>query len=531
MKFSLSGKKLGRCAVLTAALVMVASAAFAASAPKYVFYFIGDGMGPAQRQAAQYFYKIETNNPKAKLVMNSMPTSALVTTYSDNTMITDSAAGGTALATGFKTTNGLISKLPNGKNIKTIAEAARDAGFAVGIATTTRITHATPASFSAHNMSRGNENEIAIDQLNSDFDYLAGGGYRHFVAKDNKLGLKSKRKDNRDLVAEFKAKGYKTFVGDNARDAFRSYNPKKGDKVLAPLGYSALGMEIDRINSKETKNAMPALSELTEKGIEVLSAQKKPFFMMVEGGRIDYAAHCNDATGTIYDTLALDKAIAKAYEFYKKHPKETLIVVAADHETGGMAMGISLDSKGYFLNLKELLKVKASTEDVLAYVYPKMIKDYPDTEKRHNAYLKYVAENFGLSDLNKRELKKLNYAMTTEDRNVNLSPEKQITYGYAYTPTMIAVGHLVSERARISWTSYVHTSSVIALSAVGNQCERFSGFKDNTDLPRTMASIMGVKLSSFNAGPSKALLGDTYGPNEKYSKMPYGETENVAGKN
>lgn len=517
--------------VLSFCLVMMASVAFAADAPKYVFYFIGDGMGPAQRQSAEYFYKMETKNPNAKLLMNSLGTSALVTTYSDSTLVTDSAAGGTALATGFKTTNGVISKLPDGRDIKTIAEAARDAGFAVGLATTTRISHATPAAFSAHNMSRGNENEIAVDQLNSGFDYLAGGGFRHFVAKDNAEGLKSKRKDGRDLVAEFKAKGYTTFVGDGARDAFRGYQPKKGDKVLASLCSSAVGMEIDRRFSTEKVNAMPALSELTEKGIELLSAQEKPFFMMVEGGRIDYASHCNDAAGTIYETLSLDAALGKAYDFYKKHPKETLIVVAADHETGGMAMGISLDSKGYFLKLKELCKVKASVEDVLAYVYPEMIKKYSDVKSRRKAYLAYVAENFGLSDLNPQELKKLETAMAVEDRNQTLSFEDQTTYGYAYTPTMIAVAHLVSERARIGWTSYVHTSSVIALSAEGCQAQQFAGFRDNTDLPRTMAKLMGVKLSSFDVDPSKALLGKTVGPDEKYSKLPYGKTQNVAGKN
>ena len=525
-----SSKKVACAFVVLATALLMASSVFAA-APKYVFYFIGDGMGPAQRQAAQYFYKIETQNPAAKLVMNSFPVSALITTHSDNTMITDSAAGGTALATGFKTTNGAVSKLPDGTSIKTIAEAARDAGYAVGIATTTRITHATPAAFSAHNMSRGNENEIAIDQLGTNFDYLAGGGFRHFVAKGNAEGLKSKRKDNRDLVAEFKAKGYTTFIGDKARDTFRAYQPKKGDKVLAPLAYSALGMEIDRRNSAEKVNAMPALSELTEKGIEVLEAQDKPFFMMVEGGRIDYAAHCNDASGTIYDTLALDAAIAKAFAFYKKHPEETLIVVAADHETGGMAMGISLDSKGYFLKLNELMKVKVSIEDTLAYVYPAMLKEFPQATKRHQEYLKYVGENFGLTELNERELKKLESAMDIEDRNQKLSAAEQTTYGYAYTPTMIAVAHLVSERARISWTSYVHTSSVIALSAIGVQAENFGGFKDNTDIPRTIAKAIGAELSSFKLESSKALLGYTSGPNEKYSKIPYGHTENVAGKN
>lgn len=527
----MDGKKMFRTLIMAASLVLLATVSFAAGTPKYVFYFIGDGMGPAQRQSAQYFYKIETNNPEAKLVMNSLPHSALVTTHSDNTIITDSGAGGTALASGFKTANGVVGKLPDGTNIKSIAEAAKEMGYAVGLATTTRITHATPAAFSAHNMSRSNENEIALDQLDSGFDYLAGGGFRHFVAKDNAQGLKSKRKDDRDLVAEFAAKGYTTFIGDDARDVFRSFHPQKGDKVLAPLAYSALGMEIDRRNSTQVENPMPALSELAAKGIEVLAAQEQPFFMMVEGGRIDYAAHCNDATGTIYDTLALDAAVAEAYDFYLQHPEDTLIVVAADHETGGMAMGISLDSKGYFLNLDELLKVKASVEDVLAYVYPQMVSDYPQLDARHQAYLNYVDEMFGLSDLNPRELAQLQSAMEIEDRNQQLPAEQQTNYGYAYTPTMIAVAHLVSERARVSWTSYVHTSSVITLSAIGAQSDRFDGFIDNIQIPRTLADVMNVQLSAFDTTPSKALLGETTGAQEKYSKIPYGHTENVTGKN
>ncbi len=502
-------------------VVLMGSVVFAANAPKYVFYFIGDGMGPSQRQAAQYFHKVETNNPDAKLMMNSLPNSALVTTHSANTLVTDSGAGGTALATGFKTTNGVIAKLPDGTNVKTIAEAARDRGFAVGIATTTRISHATPAAFSAHNMSRSNENEIAADQLNSGFDYFAGGGFRHFVKKGNDQGLKSKRKDTRDLISEFQDKGYNTFVGEKQRDAFRAFTPKKGDKVLAPLAYSTIAYEIDRRNSKVTENAMPSLAEMTAKGIEVLKAQEKPFFMMVEGGKIDYAAHCNDAAATIWDTLALDAALEEAYEFYKAHPDETLIVVAADHETGGMAMGISLDSKGYFLKLNELLKVKASTEDTLWYLYPGIYKKHADVEKRHQAYLAHVAEQFGLTDLTEGEKLKITKAMVIEDRNQTLPYEDQTNYGYEYTPTMIAVAQLVSYRARLNWTTYVHTASLIPLSSVGVGADLFNGFMDNTEIPRNIAKAMGVRLTP-SAGPvSKALLGETVGPQKTYSEKPY----------
>lgn len=513
-------KKFIRISIMTVCITMLAVAAFAA-APKYVFYFIGDGLGPTQRMAAEYYYKMETANPEAKLVMNSFPYSALVTTYSDNTLVTDSAAGGTALACGFKTTNGYIGELPDGTRLISIAEAARDKGYAVGIVTTTRLTHATPASFSAHNPDRDAENTIAIDQANSKFDYFAGGGYRNFVSKDNAQGLTSKRKDNLDIVKMFADKGYKLFVGESARDAFRAYKAKKGEKVFASLAASHIPYEVARRNSKLEKDKIPALSELTEKGIEVLSAQQKPFFMMIEGGRIDHAAHAHDAKSVILDTLAMDKAVKIAFDFYKKHPEETLIVTAADHETGGVALGISLDQNGYFLDLKELENITVSAEDNLDKFYNKLAAKESDIPKRHEAFIKYVESKWNLTDRTPSEDKILNNAMNVQDRNQSLPASEKVRYGYSYTPTMVAVTDLVSQRARIFWTSFVHTGTFIPASAVGIGSEKFSGFIDNTDIPTRIAAIMNVKLSDVKKTDSKALLGNTFGPQKKYSKIPY----------
>ncbi|WP_432736086.1 alkaline phosphatase [Maridesulfovibrio sp. FT414] len=515
-------KRILRPAVLAVCISLLAVSAFAA-APKYVIYFIGDGLGPTQRMAAELFYKMETGNPDAKLVMNTFPGSALVTTYSDNTLVTDSAAGGTALSCGFKTTNGYIAKLPDGSNIKTIAEAAKENGYAVGIVTTTRLTHATPASFSAHNPDRDAENEMAIDQANSGFDFFAGGGYRHFVAKDNKMGLKSKRKDDVDVVKMFTDKGYKTFVGDSTRDAFRAYTPKKGDKVFAALTSSHLPYEVERLHSTMKENKLPSLVELTEKAIASLDAQDKPFFLMVEGGRIDHAAHAHDPMSVIMDTIAMDDAVKAAYEFYKKHPEETLIVTAADHETGGVALGISMDSKGYFLNLKALENVKVSAEDNLDRYYNKLAEKEKDVEKRHAAFIKYVEENWALTDRTPGEDKILMDAMIVQDKNQDLSMEKKVRYGYSYTPTMVAVTDLISQRARIFWTSFVHTGTFIPASAIGKGADQFTGFIDNTDIPTRMAALMNVKLSDSKKTDSKALLGKTFGPQEKYSKIPYNQ--------
>ena len=499
---------------------LVAATAFAAT-PKYVFYFIGDGLGPSQRMAAEYYYKMETGNPEAKLVMNSFPQSALVTTYSDNTLITDSAAGGTALATGYKTTNGYLAKLPDGRDVKTLAEAAQEEGYAIGIVTSTRLTHATPASFSAHNPDRNASNEIAVDQADSGFDFFAGGGYRHFVPKNNPMGLKSKRKDGADVVKMFADQGYRTFVGEDARDDFRAYRPKKGEKVFAALAYSHLPYEVKRRNSDLTENRIPALSELTEKAIDSLTAQEKPFFLMVEGGRIDHAAHAHDAKSTILDTIALDRAIAKAFDFYKKHPKETLIVTAADHETGGVGLGISLDQKGYFLNLENLDKITVSAEDHLDRFYNKLAKKESNLDKRHATFVKYVEEKWGLTDRTASEDKILRDAMDVQDKNQSLPKKEKTLYGYSYTPTMVAVTDLVSQRARVFWTSFVHTGTYVPASAIGVGAEAFNGFIDNTEIPKKLAKLMDAELSTVKVDSSKALLGDTTGPQKKVSQIPY----------
>jgi alkaline phosphatase len=514
-------KKFRSVLLTSVCLLAMTGMSFAASTPRYVFYFIGDGLGPSQRQAAEYYYKMETGDKNAKLTMNSFPVAALVTTHSNNTLITDSAAGGTALASGIKTINGMIGKLPDGTNVPTLTEAAIKQGYATGIVTTTRLTHATPAAFTAHNVSRNNANAIAVDQLNSNVDFFAGGGYRYFVAKNNPEGLKSKRKDDRNLVKEFKGKGYTTFIGDDARDAFRNYDPQKGDKVMAALAYSHIPYEVARRNSELTKNKILSLAEMTEKAVTMLDKQEKPFFIMVEGGRIDHACHAHDATSAILDTIAFDEAIRVAYEFYKKHPEETLIVTAADHETGGIGLGISMDKYGYFLKLKELGNVTVSAEDNLNKKYNKMVKKIADVSKRHNTFIAYAEAKWGLTDRTAAEDKELRGSMVTQDNNQALSPEEKTLYGYAYTPTMVAVTNIISQRARISWTSFVHTGTVIPASAIGFKSELFAGFIDNTDIPKTFAKIMNANLSATGMAASEALLGETVGPQKKASLIPY----------
>ncbi|WP_244156024.1 alkaline phosphatase [Photobacterium angustum] len=342
---------------LIASSLLFSLGAHAADAPKYVFFMIGDGMGTAQRQISEYYLQQQNGDEAQRLAINAMPVAGIITTHSANTLVTDSAAAGTALATGVKTDNGVIAMDPKGHKLRSTLDAAKDKGMATGIVTTTRLTHATPATFVAKNISRDNENEIANDYLASNVDFFAGGGYRHFIN-----GEGSKRKDGKNLVDGFKQKGYHTFIGVDSSADFLAFHPTNSQKVFASFASSHLPYEIDRKKDLNT----PSLAQMTSKAIETLKYDPDGFFMLVEGGRIDHAAHANDVSTVIQDTIAFDQAVKAAVDFYEHHKDETLIIVAGDHETGGMGLGLG---ENYFVQLDKLKGVDESIEDKLQGVY------------------------------------------------------------------------------------------------------------------------------------------------------------------
>lgn len=451
--------------VLLASSLVLSAATQAADSPKYVFYMIGDGMSSAQRQVAEYYAQEQRNDPSYHLSINSLPVSGIITTQAVNSLVTDSAAAGTALATGVKTNNGVISLTPDGKKLNTLLEGAQKQGKATGLVSTTRLTHATPAVFVANNVNRNAENEIANDYVNANVDFIAGGGYRNFIT-----GEGSKRKDNRNLVTEFEQNGYETFIGEDSSKPFINYEPKSGDQVLALFTESHLPYAIDR-------TVTPSLAQMTEKGIELLSKDKEGFFMMVEGGRIDHAAHANDVAGVIGDTIAFDNAVKSALKFYDKHPKETLIVVVGDHETGGMGLGLG---KQYFLNLDLVANFQESIDGKLQKVY----------KGNRKAFYNHIAEKFALTDLTDEEKVGIEKAMDFVDAG---QTDTAKVWG-GYDPVAMAVSHITSKRAGVYWTSYAHTATQLPVSAVGVHSTDFGGFGDNTDIAMKMAKVMNVNI-------------------------------------
>ncbi|HOE62729.1 MAG TPA: alkaline phosphatase [Candidatus Sumerlaeota bacterium] len=290
---------------------------------KNIIFMIGDGMSFAHVDSA----RIKAMGADGRLYMERMPVTGLVKTHSANALVTDSAAGGTALATGFKTKNGTIGLAADGSKVESTLELAQKKGKSTGLVATSTISHATPASFSAHTKSRNSEEEIAVQLANSDINVLFGGGKHFFIPKSAE---KSKRKDEINPLEIAIANGYK-FV-----ETKKDFIEVQGNKILGLFQMSSL----------KTTGDEPTLSELTTKTIELLKGNKDGFFMMVEGSQIDWGAHENNPDYMIRQTLLFDMAIKAALDFAAKDG-ETLVIVTADHETGGLAIKSgNLDGSG-----------------------------------------------------------------------------------------------------------------------------------------------------------------------------------------
>lgn len=323
------------CKVLLAALcvVMLASSCSQEKKAKYVFYFIGDGMGFSHISLTEgYLATKEGKIGNSPLCFTQFPVMGMATSYSANRYITCSSAAGTALATGCKTNNGMLGVTPDSSNLVSIAYKIHNAGFPVGITTSVTIDHATPASFYANSAARSDYYSIAEQLASSDFEFFGGGGF---------YGAKDKREQEKSLYDIASQAGYEFAYGVDEYEAKKGSSDKmilfqKGEKKNNDLPYVA-----------EREDGDLTLPQVVESAVDFLNNQNG-FFLMVEGGKIDWAAHSNDLAGTIFEMLDFDQAIAAAYEFYKQHPDETLIVVTADHETGGVTLG---RGKGYVYDL------------------------------------------------------------------------------------------------------------------------------------------------------------------------------------
>ena len=454
---------------------------------KYVFFFIGDGMGSVQMNAAErYLASMEGRGGIVPLAMNLAPVTGSMTTYAKDRYITDSGASGTAIATGMKTSNGTVSMDAEHRYpLKTIAEIAKEKGRKVGIISTVDIDHATPAVFYAHQPRRSSYFDIAKQLANSGFDFFAGGDFRQ---KTDPQGV-----DRTGVIELAKRNG---FIHVQNATAFRYLEPGAGRVLfIHPDSNEEYAMPYAMDMDAESIT----LEQIVRKSIRMLD-NPEGFFIMVEGGKIDWACHGHDAAACIQEVLALDDAVKAALEFYDKHPKNTLILISADHETGGMSLGTS-----YGDNNVELSKLQwqtgSFTELTREYrnIRETRIAKYGTDSVRTGAdwAFAFVRNQTGLGDadrglgMNEHEIKSLRdaYERSFAVRNYE-DPMEYILYG-SYDPFMVSVCHMLSRKAGIGWTTFSHTAVPVPVRAFGAGAEIFDGYYDNTDIFDKLKKVMG----------------------------------------
>ena len=438
---------------------------------KYVFYFIGDGMGANQVLAAEMYRSALQGEPlgRVQTLMTTFPYSGHASSYSKTNGITDSAAAGTCLATGTKTRNGMLGMDQDSVPLKTIAEELKAQGWGIGIMTTVAIDHATPAAFYAHVPDRDKYYKIGQQLASSDFDFFGGAGFHHPQGKHDDKKM--------NLYRNAEKAGYTIAHGVEEAQKLLMNPPNMADKLIlvqktddegAKHG-SNLSYAIDR------KPGDLTLAEIVSTAIPFLEARYERFFMMVEGGMIDYACHGDDAATAIGEVWDMDEAMQVAYKFYEQHPDETLIVVTADHETGGLALGNS----DYTLLLDVLQNQKCSSW-VLSDKFSQLFKDKkkPSWAEVQTLYRENLGfwEQVEITADEEKELKalykKARKGKAKDTKNMYKSVNALGEAGIA----------LLNKKAHIGWTTHAHSAHAIPIFAIGPNAAVFSGWHDNTDI-------------------------------------------------
>lgn len=447
---------------------------------KYVFYFIGDGMGVNQVQGTElYRGELEGKIGITPIWFTQFPYATTATTFSATNGVTDSAAAGTALATGNKTQNGTIGmKQDLQTEVSSVAVWAKNKGCRVGVTTSVSVDHATPAAFYAHDPSRGSYYKIGTDLYKAGFDFYAGSDFIDPNNKDNKDG------NSENLYTMAEKNGYT--IARGYKDYLKKY--KKADKMIlfqsekaSEKDRTAIPYAIDRTKDDLT------LADITRSAINFLSKDlSKGFFLMVEGGKIDWACHSNDAATAFHEVADMDEAVKVAYEFYSQHPDETLIVVTADHETGGFVLGTG----AYKLNLQVLKNQKVS-ESGFTRILNELRKKYNNNvswEKVQQA----LKENFGFWDkvkLNEKQEERLlaKYNNTFKGKEAKLEKSE-----YAQDEPLAAEAkRIIDEIALVGWTSGGHSAGYVPVFAIGAGADLFQGRIDNTEIPIKIAKAAG----------------------------------------
>lgn len=441
---------------------------------KYVFFFIGDGMGVNQVQGTElYLGELDGKIGLTPLDFTEFPYATTSSTYSATNGVTDSAAGGTALATGTKTKNGTIGMEQDQQTpIASIAMRAKEKGCRVGIATSVSIDHATPAAFYAHNPNRKNYYQIGKDLFTAGFDFYAGSD---FLDPDNH----GQGESLYTLASQYGytlARGYEDFMAKN----------EQADKLILLQTEKASATYRDAIPyAIDRREGDLCLSGITSAAIRFLSKDlSKGFFLMVEGGKIDWACHSNDAATAFREVVDLNESIRQALQFYENHPDETLIVISADHETGGLVLGTG----AYALNLQALQYQRVS-ETAFTSILNSLRRQTGNRVTWEQAR-QALADNFGfwnelkLTEQQEKRLEEV-YCRTFTGSDVEMEKSE-----YAQDEPLAAEAvRIINEIAMVGWVSGGHSAGYVPVFAIGAGADHFQGRMDNVEIPARIAEI------------------------------------------
>lgn len=440
----------------------------AAAAPKYLFYFIGDGMGMGQVMAADTYRRIALGCD-TPLVMMQFPYSGILTTYSASSTVTDSAAAGTALATGHKTNNGVLGLDADSVAVNSIASILHDQGWGVGLVTSVAPDDATPGAFYAHVPNRGMYYEIGRQAADSGYEFIAGSCWR---------GATDKAGNPTDLLEYISSKGV-----DLVTDVAKAGSSDKKRVFLYsdnPFNSSNVGFTIDSIPGALT------LPEMTEAAIEhLMKVSPDKFFMMVEGGNIDHVGHGNDGATVAVEVVNFDRALGKAYEFYKQHPEETVIIVTADHETGGMSIG---NGHVGYTSHTEYIPYQRMSKDMFSRQGEELLKKgIPSWEE----VKQFTAERTGLWSrvpVSEKQEKKLRALYDKAVAGNEKQSEEKTLYA-SYSALASEIFKVLNTNQGFGWTTGSHTGNPVPVYAIGKGMEQFAKWLDNTQIAPALLEL------------------------------------------
>ena len=440
---------------------------------KYVFYFIGDGMGVNEVIGTNLYNQA---NGQGNVNFTGFPVVNFITTVSANSLVTDSSAAGTALASGTKIDNGVVGVDPDGNWTGNLTEWAHAAGFGTGVATSVGVNHATPASFVAHSASRNGYEEISLQMIDSPVDFMAGATF-----------LTNRGSGHDAAYFEHKADsaGIAIFKGPAAIRGIDVTKPRV--LCLSAKAEDSIPYAIDR------KEDDTRLADFTDAGIRYLEARygKKGFFFMIEGGKVDYAGHGNDAATCFQEVNDMAESVDLALAFLARHPKQTLIVITADHETGGLMLG----SGRYEMHPDRLLRQHASVDALTDQFRAKFFPEgQPFKTPTWDAVKAFFAEEVGMwgdvqvSERVEKDLKDIYDQTFGKGGDRNLSEENLYSSNFQIVADVVRA---LDRAAGYQWSFGSHSGSPVGLYVTGACAEEFNTVKDNAEIAPLIAKLAG----------------------------------------